>query len=52
MKEIHNMNSKESTKNMKKPAEDIDLSWEKEDQLVNKYLRESRLLNPQKSQKK
>ena len=46
------MDSKKSTKNIKKQAEDTNLSWEKEDQLVNKYLRESRLLNPQKDQKK
>lgn len=45
------MDSKELTKNTKKLVEDTNLSWEKEDQLVNKYLRESRLLNPQKNQK-
>ena len=46
------MSSKESTKNIKKPAGHTGANWKKYDQLIQKYTRESRLLNPQKNQKK
>ena len=42
------MSSKDSAKNMKKPAENTDLSWEKQEQLEQKYLRESKFINRQK----
>jgi hypothetical protein len=45
------MGSKESTKNIKKPTENTDLSWEKEDQLANKYLRESEYIKKHREER-
>lgn len=42
------MNSKESTKNIKKPVENTNLSWEKEKELLARCDRESRLINQRK----
>ena len=46
------MNSKESTKNIKKPVEDTQSNWEKEDRLSAKYLRESEYIKQKQNQKK
>ena len=46
------MDSKKSIKNIKKPAEDTNLSWEKHDRLISKYLRESEYMKQKQNQKK
>jgi hypothetical protein len=46
------MNSKELTKNIKKPAEDTLPNRQKEKELYARYMRESRLIGQQKPQQK
>jgi len=45
------MDSKESMKSMKLSAEDMETNRKKRDQLIQKYMRESRLINRQEQKK-